>query len=204
MTDTPSPTADQPVDWEQRFREDAAPWERGSLHPAAGMWIGDGSALKNASILVPGCGRGPEPLAFAKAGLEVTALDMAPSAIAFQRRVLAEHGLSAVLVEGDALAWRPDAPADLIYEQTFLCAISPKLRPAYEEAVHAWLKPGGRLLALFMQKDEWGGPPYACPLASMRSLFSPARWRWPEAEPVRFDHPSQPALHELAFELTRL
>lgn len=203
MTDAPSPASEQSVDWEQRFREDKTPWERGALHPAARAWLDDASAAKGASIIVPGCGRGPEPLAFARAGLQVTALDMAPSAIAFQRRLFADEGLTAALAEGDALAWRPAAPVDLIYEQTFLCAISPGLRGDYEEAVHAWLKPGGRLLALFMQKDEWGGPPYACPPAAMRSLFSPARWRWPETEPVRFDHPSLQDVHELGLVLTR-
>lgn len=96
--------------------------------------------------------------------------------------------LAANLVRADALTWRPGAPADLIYEQTFLCAIHPRARAAYEEAVHAWLKPGGRLLALFMQKAELGGPPYSCALDAMRTLFPDDRWIWPDDEPLRVEH----------------
>jgi SAM-dependent methyltransferase len=204
MTDAAPPApASGPVDWDARFRAGDAPWERAGLHPAVPFWLDAGEARQGWSVLVPGCGRGAEPLAFAKAGLAVTALDLAPSAIAFQRQVFERNGLEAAFVEGDALAWRPSEPADLVYEQTFLCAISPKLRGLYEQTVHAWLKPGGRLLALFMQKAEWGGPPYACPAPEMRTLFSPDRWDWPSTEPVRFDHERQPALHELGVVLTR-
>jgi len=191
------------MDWDARFRADDAPWERKVLHPAFAHWHGLGLLEAGKLIYVPGCGRGEEPLALAKAGLNVTAIDLSPTAIDWQRARLLDAGLTAHLDAGDALAFRPDTPFDLYWEQTFLCAIPPKLREAYEAAAYAQLRPGGVLLALFMQKEERGGPPYGCALPAMRELFPDARWRWPEVEPTAFPHPGLNAKAELGVALVR-
>ncbi|HCY56905.1 MAG TPA: thiopurine S-methyltransferase, partial [Oceanicaulis sp.] len=115
----------------------------------------------------------------------------------------AEAGLTAHLEAGDALAYRPEAPFDLYWEQTFLCAIPPKLREAYEAGAHAQIRPRGVLLALFMQKEEMGGPPYGCGLPAMRTLFPDSRWNWPAGEPMAFPHPGLNAKKELAVALVR-
>jgi SAM-dependent methyltransferase len=191
-------------DWDARFRGGQTPWERRGLHPAAADWMTAGFLPAGASVVVPGCGRAPEVAAFAAAGLEVIAADLSPTAIAWQRERLAEAGVRARLIEGDILAWRPDTPVDLVYEQTFLCAIPPRLRESYEQALVQWLKPGGRLLALFMQKTERGGPPYGCALPAMRSLFPATRWDWPEDEDfVAYPHPSLNGKPELGGVLVR-
>ena len=192
------------MDWEQKFKEDYAPWERGSLHPAVSDWGAQGVFKAGLQILVPGCGRSPEVAHFARLGLNVTALDLSATAIAWQREQLAKQGLSATLVEGDGLQWQGSGSLDLFYEQTFLCAISPKLRQTYEKRAHDWLKPDGRLLALFMQKDELGGPPYGCSLDAMQSLFTADRWAWPGDENFTpYPHPSLNGKPELGGILVR-
>ena len=192
------------IDWQARFQSDDTPWERSDLHPAARHWRETGVLTAGSNIYVPGCGRSREPHAFAQAGLFVTVSDLAPSAVAFQREAL--DGFSgAQVIEADSLAWRPDAPFDLLYEQTFLCAIHPRERTAYEAMAHAALKPGGRLLALFMQKDERGGPPYGCSIPAMRALFDATRWAWPGGDGfIPFPHPNLNGKPELAGVLTRL
>ena len=78
------------------------------------------------------------------------------------------------------------------------------MRETYEAALIRWLKPGGRLLALFMQKAERGGPPYGCSLEAMRALFPDTRWIWPADESfVPCPHPSLNGKPELAGILTR-
>lgn len=191
------------MDWDARFRADDAPWERKGLHPAFAHWQSLGLLQARKSIYVPGCGRGEEPLALAKAGLHVTAIDLSPTAIDWQKARFAEAGLSAYLEAGDALAFRPDTPFDLYWEQTFLCAIPPKMRETYEAAAHAQLRPGGVLLALFMQKEEMGGPPYGCALPAMRALFPDTRWQWPDDEPTAFPHPGLNGKAELGVALAR-
>lgn len=201
MTDTKSRPA--PMDWQAKFEANEAPWERGGLHPAFGHWRRMGLLEPGRTILVPGCGRAPEPQALARAGLAVTGIDIAPAAIDWQRRRFAETGLAGAFHLADGLDWRPDAPFDLYWEQTFLCAISPKLREAYERAAFDQIRPGGVLLALFMQKSEPGGPPYGCPVPAMRELFPDDRWVWPEDAPAAFPHPGLNRKAELAEPLVR-
>ncbi|MEE2524851.1 methyltransferase domain-containing protein [Hyphobacterium sp. HN65] len=192
-----------PMDWDQRFKDNTTPWERGVLHPAFLDWRESGAFDDRERIIVPGCGRSPELKAFAALGKQVIGADLSGTALAAQKAMLDGDGLQAELIEADILLWRPDTPLDGIYEQTFLCAISPRLRQEYEQAVHAWLKPGGKLFALFMQKNEPGGPPYGCPLEAMRELFPDDRWEWPDGDPVPYPHPLLDDKAELAIILTR-
>lgn len=192
-----------PMDWEQRFRDETTPWERPGLHPAFDAWRDAGDFEGVDRIIVPGCGRAPELKAFAALGKSAIGADLSATALAWQKRQLDADGLTADLIEADILLWRPDAPLDGVYEQTFLCAIPPRLREEYEHAVHAWLKPGGKLFALFMQKEEMGGPPYGCSIPAMRELFPAERWDWPDGELVAHPHPSLNGKPELAAILTR-
>lgn len=201
MSDTQPPHG---LDWEQKFRDRETPWERPGLHPALADWDMLLRAQPGARVIVPGCGRAPELVHLASLGLDVTAADLSETAIAWQTAQLEEHGQSAHLHLGDVLAYRPPQAVDFVYEQTFLCAIHPRLREDYETALCEWLKPGGALLALFMQKDEPGGPPYGCSLAAMRDLFPAARWHWPDEHSFKpHPHPSLNGKPELAGILRR-
>lgn len=191
------------MDWEARFQAEDAPWERHDVHPAATDWVNADVLKSGQSVLMPGCGRSEEPAFLARQGLEVTATDIAPSAIRWQQERFRSDKVKARAIETDALAWRPETGFDAIYEQTFLCAIHPKRREDYEAMAHASLKPGGRLLALFMQKDERGGPPYGCSLEAMTALFPDTRWIWPDTEPRVYPHPGLNDKAELAVVLTR-
>ncbi len=181
-------------DWEAKYQAGTTGWERSGMHPAFVTWRASGE-LAPCRILIPGAGRSLEPSELAKAGFNVTVLDLAPSAVAVQRERL---GSSGQVVFSDLFAWEPDSPFDAIYDQTCLCALPPSLHAGYEERVARWLRPGGALFALFMQWNQEGGPPFDCPIPRMRELFAPERWQWPAALPDRVKHPSlreeQPAV----------
>ncbi|MGH9906661.1 MAG: methyltransferase domain-containing protein, partial [Pyrinomonadaceae bacterium] len=87
------------------------------------------------------------------------------------------------------LDWDPEQTFDAIYEQTCLCALPPKLWPEYCERLYRWLKPDGKVFALFMQTNEPGGPPYHCDINEMRALFSHNEWIWPDEPPMKVPHP---------------
>lgn len=193
--------------WERRFAEGDTPWDRGGVNPQLDLWLQAG-ALEPCRILVPGCGSGYEVAALAQAGFEVTALDYSAEAIARTRGQLAAAGGNAALVEADALAWLPVRPFDAVYEQTCLCALYPDQWRAYGDQVHRWLRPGGRLFALFVQFPRPGaaagaieGPPYHCDINAMRALFPAPRWKWPKPPYPRTSHPR--GLAELAVILER-
>ncbi|HTQ76486.1 MAG TPA: methyltransferase domain-containing protein [Burkholderiales bacterium] len=193
--------------WEQRFADGNTPWDRGAPNPQLAAWL-EAGALAPGRILVPGCGSGYEVAALAARGFEVTALDYADAAVARTRTLLESRRLSAAVVQADALQWRPPRPFDAVYEQTCLCALYPDHWRAYADRLRAWLRPGGRLFALFMQfarpaaaQGSIEGPPYHCDIVAMRALFPAPLWGWPKPPYPRTSHPS--GLAELAVILER-
>ena len=173
--------------WQGRYDAGTTGWDRGGTSPALEGWLRAGSLLP-CRILVPGCGRGHEVVALARAGFHVTGLDYAPAAIGALKARLAAEGISAEAIEADIFAWEPPSPFDAIYEQTSLCALPPARWEAYEKRLASWLVPGGLLAAAFMQTDSPTGPPFASNPEAMRRLFATDRWEWP-AELTPQPHP---------------
>ena len=195
MPDSPT------LDWDSFYQDGSRPpWQRSELNPAFEHWVYK-QIVKPCRILVPGCGDSLEVVEFARAGFDVTALDISKSAIDLQRQHLKDARLHATLENEDVLTWMPAHAFDAIYEQTCLCALLPEDRHHYHHQLRHWLKPEGKLLALFMQTGKSEGPPYDCPLDDMRELFTAEHWRWPE--PPYFQSPHHGAMHELGVILTR-
>lgn len=194
--------------WQQRFLARDLPWDRGAPGPQLRAWMDDGTLKRGARVLVPGCGSGHEVLALARHGVQATGLDFAPEAVTLARHRLAEAGLAAEVQQADVLQWTPAEPVDAVYEQTCLCALHPDQWRRYADQLHAWLKPGGALCALFMQAPRESaadgrieGPPYHCDIHGMRALFPASCWDWPAPPYPRVPHPR--GWHELAVVLRR-
>lgn len=194
--------------WQARFESGDTPWDRGGAGPQLLRWLLAGQ-LTPCRIAVPGCGGGSDVVELARHGFEVTAIDYAEAACERTRKRLADAGLRADVVRADVLEWRPQRPFDAVYEQTCLCALHPRHWRRYEQSLASWLRPGGRLCALFMQRPrptamEQGlieGPAYHCDINGMRALFCDERWEWPRPPFDRVPHPA--GWHELAAVLTR-
>jgi cyclopropane fatty-acyl-phospholipid synthase-like methyltransferase len=187
------------IDWEARYQAKATGWERGAVNPAFELWQEEWRKDPGV-VLVPGCGRAPEVVALAKGGWEVIALDIAESAVKHQQARLQAENVQVRVEQANVLAWQPDSPVDAVYEQTCLCALHPEHWPAYEAQLYRWLKQGGRLMALFMQTQKEGGPPFHCAVAKMQTLFPAERWLWPE-HMIESDHPM--GIHEVGYVLVR-
>lgn len=194
--------------WQERFETGETPWDRGAPHPQVQVWLASGLMPAGARIVVPGCGRGHELAVLARHGLDVTGLDYAPAAVALASERLRAEGLAGRVEQADVLEWQPSEPVDLVYEQTCLCALHPDHWRVYADQLQRWLRPGGRLLALFMQarraESENGqivGPPYHCDIHAMRALFPSERWHWPAPPYARQAH--ERGWFELAVTLER-
>ena len=197
--------------WQQRFVANHVPWDRGAPSPQLQSWLDAGQLSPdalNGALVVPGCGAGHEVAELAARGFQVIAIDYASAAIELTRERLARSGLLAQVVQADVLSWQPQAPLAAVYEQTCLCALHPDDWTAYAQQLHRWLRPGGRLYALFMQIRRDGaaqglieGPPYHCDINAMRALFPSQRWQWPKPPYPRVPHPM--GANEIALVLTR-
>ncbi len=176
--------------WQSRFAEGKLPWDRGAPNPQLLNWLADGTLAPGQRVVVPGCGQGWEVAALAAAGIQTIGIDFAPNALVLCRRLLERDGIGterAELLDANVLHWHPAAPVDAVFEQTCLCALYPDYWTAYAAQLHAWLRPGGKLLALFMQaprpEADHGfieGPPYHCDIHAMRALFPATQWEWPK------------------------
>lgn len=136
------------------------------------------NACAGLTALVPGCGRAYDALALAEHGYAaVVALDVSPAACEAARAEL-QSSLSpaAGKVEvrcGDFFSLQGEE-FDLIWDCTFLCALSPSVRERWAAQMSSLLSPQGELLTcVFPIGDREGGPPYAMSVPLVRSLLEP-------------------------------
>lgn len=185
--------------WESRYQAGTIGWDRGITSANLSYWL-DNDLLKPCRILVPGCGNGYEVMTLAALGFDVVAVDIAPTAIENLRTMLGKENLSAELVLGDFLEWKPKEKFDAIFEQTSLCALPPELWQQYEAQLYEWLKPKGKIFAQFMQIGREGGPPYHCELNDMDNLFSKEKWVWSDEHTAQ---EKEPGMTELLYILEK-
>ncbi|RAH54691.1 thiopurine S-methyltransferase family protein [Aspergillus piperis CBS 112811] len=138
--------------------------------------------------LVPGCGRGYDPVMLALHGFDVYGLDISATGVSEARKYAASEMQSpqgynfssgtattadignVKSIAGDffSSAWESEAlrdgeKFDLVYDYTFLCAIHPSLRQKWAERMSHLLHPGGLLVCLefpMYKETSLPGPPW--------------------------------------------
>ena len=141
-------TVDHPVDglqpedvaaWRQRWQEGNTPWNLGQPAPDLVKVLSNWPAAGRA--LVPGCGHGHEVSLLQDLGWDTVGLDVAPEALAAARQRDPRPQWHC----GDLLTPPPAwlETFDLVLEHTCFCAVLPRYRHAYCQAVTSLLKPGG-------------------------------------------------------------
>jgi SAM-dependent methyltransferase len=147
--------------WEARF---STPDYLFGTEPAAFMRDHAGLLRAGARALALADGEGRNSVFMAEQGLEVTALEYAPSAIAKARRLAEERGVSVDFVEADVLTDDWGAGWDVI-AAIFIQFAGPEDRARLFEKMRAALAPGGLLLLHGYTPDQvgrgTGGPPCA-------------------------------------------
>jgi len=165
------------TDWEALYQSGDTRWDKGEPSPGLVDFLAAHPELPRGRVLVPGCGTGSDVLAWAKAGFEVTALDLARSAIRRSRDRLdrdpQRSSLKVKFLRGDFLKQKPTARFDWIFEHTLFCAINPARRDDYVRAVKRWLKPRGQFLAVHYMIRDTDGPPFGVMQQELMERFSP-------------------------------
>ena len=162
-------------DWEAFYQADDLMWDHGEASPGLVDFLASSDAnFALGQALVPGCGRGHDARALAKAGWQVTGLDIAPSSVPLARELAAAEGLELNFRLGNFLEDEPHQPFDLLFEHTLFCAINPVQRDAYVLAAKRWLRPGGTYLAVnYIITDEDGEPPFSTTAGELDERFLP-------------------------------
>jgi SAM-dependent methyltransferase len=155
--------------WENRYINNETGWDIGDISTPLREYI-DQIEDKTLKILIPGAGNGYEfDYLIHKGFNNVYVIDLARQPI---ENLKSKHPtLSNFYFICDDF-FRLNQKFDLILEQTFFCAIDPKLRPRYAQKMHDLLKPNGRLVGLlfdFPLTKE--GPPFGGNLTDYKGLF---------------------------------
>ena len=161
------------TNWEGRYQTGDMPWEKGEPSPGLVDFLAAHPDLPRGSVGVPGCGTGHDVREWAKAGFEAHGFDLAPSAISLCRERTQTAGLRAQFKRCDFLAEPVPQPFDWLFEHTLFCAIDPKRRDEYVQAVLRWLKPGGQFLGVFYLIPDEDGPPFGTKREEVVQRFSP-------------------------------
>jgi methyl halide transferase len=169
----------QASNWENRYHESNTPWDLSTPTPECLRLINEKHFLAGREILVPGAGRGYDALAFAKAGLSVSSIDIAPTPnLALLSMAQAERCPVRVFTR-DFFSLTQDPyhhqRYDYIWEYTFFCAIDPALRAEYVKMMRLLLRPQGILVALFfpLHTEVPNPPPYPVKEEEIHTLFRP-------------------------------
>lgn len=160
-------------DWQQHYDDDDLKWDLEEVSPPfVNLW--QEGKIPQGKMIVPGCGRGHEVLFFSERGFDVTAVDFTLGAVDRLTESLNKKNLSAKIFHHNffELSAKHDLKYDLMLEQTFFCAIDPEKRIDYVETAWRVLKSHGKLIALFYETGEEGGPPFNTTKGQVEEMFS--------------------------------
>lgn len=158
-----------PEFWSSRYVTGRTPWDLHGVPAALRAFLQRSES--RGRVLIPGCGSGYEVRAFHDAGYEVTALDFSLAAVDRARALLGPLGHKVQV--GDFFEHEfPAAGFDLVYERTFLCALSPERWHAYAGRMAELLRNGGRLVGMFVYGNAPDGPPFPLPEGRQQELFA--------------------------------
>lgn len=157
--------------WEKKYKTLKIGWDLGVISPPLKSYF-DQLENKDVKILIPGGGNSYEAEYLFNIGFKnVFVVDLAKSALNnLKKRV--PNFPDSQLILGDFFDLK--STFDLVIEQTFFCALHPKLRPKYALKMNTILSRNGKLVGLlFDAKLNDNHPPFGGNKEEYISYFKP-------------------------------
>jgi SAM-dependent methyltransferase len=174
--------------WDARYRGDSRPgWDKGipSSHLKAAVESG---MIKPGRAVVLGCGTGTNAIYLAKRGFEVTAIDIAPTALNLAQDKAEKANAKVRWLLADVLAPPVDLERfDLIFDRGCYHGVRRSNAKAYVKTVERISRPGAHILILAgnANEDRHYGPPRVSE-EELRGDFT-AGFDFVRLDTVRFD-----------------
>ena len=154
--------------WNQLYLQKETRWDIGYPSTPLKEYI-DQLKGREQRILIPGCGNAYEAAYLINAGFtNVCLLDIASEVVEKLQQKWADKPVKIICQD----FFEHQGTYDLIFEQTFFCALDPSLRPAYVKKMHDLLAPGGKLVGVLFNRSFDGGPPFGGDKEEYMDLFS--------------------------------
>lgn len=134
--------------WDNRYKENNIGWDLGEISTPIKIYI-DQLTNKNARILIPGGGNSYEAEYLHKNGFKnVFVVDMSKTALEnIKKRVPTFPSENLIYSNFFDL----DTTFDLVFEQTFFCALNPNLREDYVRKMTEVLSENGKIVGLLFK-----------------------------------------------------
>lgn len=155
--------------WENRYQNKETAWDVGEITSPIKEYI-DQLKDKTIRILIPGAGNGHEFEYLMQNGFENTfVVDFAKTPLENIKKRYPDTRAEQLICSD---FFELEGTYDLVLEQTFFCALDPKLREKYVHKMKSLLNPKGKIAGLLFQfplTEE--GPPFGGSLAEYKTLF---------------------------------
>ncbi|KAI9016808.1 thiopurine S-methyltransferase [Hyaloraphidium curvatum] len=185
-------------DWDARWRDGRIGFHKSDVNNNLVRWIGELRAPGNAKprVFVPLCGKSLDLPYLAREGFDVTGLEwsrkacldfFAEQGIAFasspvasrtvptpeyKPELYAAKDLPLRIIQDDLFAAELP-PSDCIYDRASMIAVLPSLREKYADTILSCLEPGGRILAVTLERPVPPdvGPPFTLLEEDFRRIY---------------------------------
>ncbi len=156
--------------WDNRYATNQTGWEMGAVSPPLKAYF-DQLTDTELHILIPGAGNAYEAEYLFNMGFKnIHVVDISSEAIKLFKERVPDFPSDHIHLQD---FFDHEASYDLIIEQTFFCALDPKLRKNYAVKMFDLLKKGGKLTGLlFSFPLTDAGPPFGGSIEEYNSLFS--------------------------------
>ncbi|WP_300570762.1 methyltransferase domain-containing protein [Flavobacterium sp.] len=156
--------------WEGRYLNNEIAWNVGKITTPLKEYI-DQIKNKSTKILIPGCGNGYEfEYLINNDFTNSFVLDYAKTPLENLKNRISNYSENQFITSD---FFEHYGQYDLIIEQTFFCALEPKLRAEYVKKMHSLLSPKGKLIGLLFQFPlTESGPPFGGSKEEYIGLFS--------------------------------
>ena len=146
-------------------------WDIGYANKALTEFVCTKVTNKLARILIPGAGSGYEAEYLWNLGYKnIILLDVAPEAKSRYMDRVPDFPENQFII-GDF--FELEEKFDVILEQTFFCALDPKLRPAYSKKMSEILTADGCLAGVLFNFEKEDGPPFGGSKEEYLGYFEP-------------------------------
>ena len=142
--------------WDRGYRDGRRPsWDAGVPAPVLKQAVEE-QVIRPSRTAVLGCGSGTNAIYLASQGFDVTAIDIAPTALSIAEAKANEAGVQVRWLLADVLALPDLEPFDLIFDRGCYHNVRYVDAAAFVDSVRRISRPGTRFLLLSLNRD---GPP---------------------------------------------
>lgn len=162
-------------DWEDYYKQEdveSMPWFYAELDHSFEQTI-KSMTITTGDALDIGTGPGTQAVALARLGLNVTAIDISPTAIKKAQLKYSQEKVNVNFIQDDILSSKLDKKFDLVFDRGCFHAISPERRKDYVTTVSNLIKPEGFLfLKCFSYLEPGEEGPYRFNPEQITEIFN--------------------------------